>query len=127
VSCALSHDDVLVELESADAVAAARPDFAALNRQPFRGHIITARATAGADFVSRTFFPALGVNEDQVCVTAHCKLTPFWAGRLGRTTLTALQLSERGGRLQVQEAGDRVKVLGSAVLRAGVHGELAAH
>jgi predicted PhzF superfamily epimerase YddE/YHI9 len=124
VCCALSDDDVLVEVGSADAVAAARPDFAVLARQPFRGHIITARGGPGVDFVSRTFFPGLGVNEDQVCVTAHCKLTPFWAERLGRTALTALQLSERGGRLRVEDTGDRVRVLGTAVLRTGVRREL---
>ncbi|MEU8756920.1 PhzF family phenazine biosynthesis protein [Streptomyces chartreusis] len=119
VSCAVSSDDVLVELASAEDVSAVRPDFAALARLPFRGHIVTSRGEPGVDFVSRTFFPSLGVNEDQVCVTAHCKLTPYWAERLGRRRLTAIQLSERGGRLEVEDAGERVRVLGSAVLRAG--------
>jgi PhzF family phenazine biosynthesis protein len=117
VACAVSSDDILVEVGSAEIVAAVRPDFAALARQPFRGHIVTARATSGADFVSRTFFPSLGVNEDQVCVTAHCKLTPYWRQRLGRSRLTALQLSERGGRLEVEDLGDRVRVLGTAIPR----------
>jgi len=119
VSCAVSSDDVLVELASADAVAAVSPDFAALARQPFRGNIVTARAASGVDFVSRTFFPSLGVNEDQVCVTAHCKLAPFWAQRLGRRALAALQLSERGGQLQVEDGTDGIRVLGSAVPRGG--------
>ena len=118
VSCAVSSDDVLVELASAQAVAAVRPDFPALARQPFRGHIVTAPGPDGVDFVSRTFFPSLGVNEDQVCVTAHAKLAPFWAERLGRRGLLALQLSERGGRLVVEDRGDRVRVLGSAVRRS---------
>ena len=120
VSCAVSSDDILVEVESPAAVAAIRPDFAALARQPFRGHIVTARGPSGVDFVSRTFFPSLGVNEDQVCVTAHCKLAPFWARRLGRRHLIALQLSERGGRLEVEDRGDRTRVLGAAVRRGGV-------
>jgi PhzF family phenazine biosynthesis protein len=120
VSCQVSSDDVLVELASAEDVTAVRPDFATLARQPFRGHIVTAPG-GGADFVSRTFFPSLGVDEDQVCVTAHAKLTPFWAARLGRPRLTALQLSERGGRLEVEDAGDRVRVLGTARPRDGVH------
>jgi len=120
VSCVVSSDDVLVEVSSAEAVSAIRPNFPELARQPFRGHIVTARGTSGADFVSRTFFPFLGVDEDQVCVTAHCKLTPFWAARLGRPRLAALQLSERGGRLEVQDAGDQVRVLGTAVLRDAV-------
>lgn len=123
VSCAVSHDDVLVELDSPAAVAAVRPDFAALARLPFRGHVVTARADSpDADFVSRTFFPIYGVNEDQVCVSAHCKLTPFWAARLGRSRLRALQLSERGGRLEVEDLGDRVAVLGTAVFRQEADG-----
>jgi PhzF family phenazine biosynthesis protein len=116
-SCHVSSDDVLVELVDAAAVAALRPDFPALARQPFRGHIVTAPADGG--FVSRTFFPALGVHEDQVCVTAHAKLAPFWARRLGRSRLSARQLSRRGGRLEVRDAGERVRVLGTAVLRPG--------
>jgi PhzF family phenazine biosynthesis protein len=117
VSCVESSDDVLVEVGSAEAVAAVRPDFTALAGQPFRGHIVTARGGSGVDFVSRTFFPSLGVDEDQVCVTAHCKLAPYWAPRVGRRALVALQLSERGGRIEVEDAGDRVRVVGSAVPR----------
>lgn len=116
-ACLISSDDVVVELDSPAAVAALRPDFAALARQPFRGHIVTAAGGSGADFVSRTFFPALGVDEDQVCVTAHAKLAPYWTARSGRRRLVAVQLSERGGRLEVEDAGDRVRVLGSAVPR----------
>jgi len=119
VACVVSSDDVLVEVASEEAVRAVRPDFPALGRLPFRGHIVTARADSEVDFVSRTFFPSLGVDEDQVCVSAHCKLAPYWAGRLGRRQLTALQLSERGGRLAVEDAGERVRVLGSAVPRGG--------
>jgi len=127
-SCAVSADDVLVELESADAVAALRPDFPALARLPFRGHIVTARGEAlGVDFASRTFFPSLGVDEDQVCVTAHCKLAPYWSRKLGRSRLTALQLSERGGRLEAEDAGDRVRVLGAALLREAAGAAVEAH
>jgi PhzF family phenazine biosynthesis protein len=120
LSCSTSDDDVLVELADAAAVAAVRPDFPALARQPFRGHIVTAPGDDGVDFVSRTFFPAFGVDEDQVCVSAHCGLAPFWARRLGRPALSALQLSARGGRLAVEDRGDRVRVLGAAVVRGGV-------
>lgn len=121
-SCVTSHDDVLVELDAEEEVAAVAPDFASLARQPFRGHIVTAPGSpeSGVDFVSRTFFPALGVNEDQVCVSAHGKLAPFWAARLGRRVLSARQLSARGGRLEVEDRGRVVRVLGSAVPREGV-------
>jgi len=48
--------------------------------------------------------------------SAHCTLVPYWAGRLGKTTLEARQVSARGGRLHCELAGDRVKVGGRAVL-----------
>ncbi|TPQ46013.1 hypothetical protein C2U71_10105 [Burkholderia ubonensis] len=68
------------------------PDFDALKTFDCRGHVVTAPGRrTGVDFVSRSFFPALGVNEAQVCVSAHCKLAPFWAGRLERRRLSALQ------------------------------------
>ncbi|WP_433654885.1 PhzF family phenazine biosynthesis protein [Nocardia sp. CA-128927] len=124
VACAVSSDDILIEVESMAAVRAIDPDFAALARQPYRGHIVTARGHNGVDFASRTFFPALGVDEDQVCVTAHCKLTPYWAQRLGKDRLDTVQLSERGGRLQVWDMGERVRVLGTAVPRGAVHEDL---
>ncbi|MFI5776793.1 PhzF family phenazine biosynthesis protein [Nocardia sp. NPDC051570] len=120
VSCAVSSDDILIEVASLAVLESLRPDFAALARQPFRGHIVTAPGRDGIDFASRTFFPALGVNEDQVCVTAHCKLTPYWGRRLDKVRLTAVQLSERGGRLEVRDKGNRVQVLGTAVPRDGV-------
>jgi predicted PhzF superfamily epimerase YddE/YHI9 len=125
VSCAVSGDDVLIEVESPTAVGSLCPDFAALAAQPFRGHIVTARGDDGVDFVSRTFFPALGVNEDQVCVTAHCKLIPYWGRRLGKERLIAVQLSERGGRLELRDSGERVQVLGTAILRDGVYDDRA--
>jgi predicted PhzF superfamily epimerase YddE/YHI9 len=84
---------------------------------------VTALASQSeADFVSRAFFPALGVDEDQVCVSAHCKLGPYWAKRLARNTLSAVQISQRGGRLLVEVLGDRVLVAGPAVVRKALSG-----
>jgi predicted PhzF superfamily epimerase YddE/YHI9 len=119
--CGHAIDDLLVLLDSEQTVASLNPDFEALGRIACRGHIVTARSSRpGVDFVSRSFFPALGVNEDQVCVSAHCKLAPFWAERLGKNRLTALQLSQRGGRLMLQVEGDRVHVAGTAVMRGSI-------
>jgi PhzF family phenazine biosynthesis protein len=68
------------------------------------------------DFVSRFFAPGAGIPEDPVTGSAHCTLTPYWAGRLGKTVLTARQVSARGGELLVEQRGDRVKISGKAVL-----------
>ena len=82
--------------------------------------IVTAAAeprASGAeyDFVSRFFAPGAGVDEDPVTGSAHCALGPYWADRLGKTTLVGYQCSERGGIVRVQMRGDRVGLGGQAV------------
>ena len=47
--------------------------------------------------------------------SAQCLLGPYWAQRLGRSTLEVAQLSSRGGRMTVTVRGDRVNVAGRAV------------
>lgn len=56
------------------------------------------------------------VVEDPVTGSAHCSLIPFWAKRLGKTRMTAAQLSARGGLLACELCGDRVKIGGKAAL-----------
>jgi predicted PhzF superfamily epimerase YddE/YHI9 len=66
--------------------------------------------------LSRFFAPARGVPEDPVTGSAHCRLVPYWAGRLGKTSLRARQVSARGGELACRLVGDRVQLAGDAVL-----------
>lgn len=118
-----SQFDLVALLPDAASVRAARPDLTAISTLDSRGLVVTAPGDEGADFVSRFFAPRLAVPEDPVTGSAHCALTPFWAGRLGRTTLRARQLSARGGQLTCTLDGDRVKLIGRAVLY--LRGELA--
>jgi predicted PhzF superfamily epimerase YddE/YHI9 len=77
---------------------------------------VIATAPGGeADFVSRYFAPRQGIPEDPVTGRAHCTLTPYWARRLGKRALHALQLSRRGGELFCEDHGDRVAISGNAV------------
>jgi len=111
-----SRFDALVVLGSEAEVRAAAPDFRALGRLDVRGTIVTARAGGGgADFVSRFFAPAVGVDEDPVTGSAHCCLAPYWCARFGRDELTGFQASARGGEVRVRVAGDRVRLGGRAV------------
>lgn len=120
-----SRFDYLVEVASEDEVRRLDPDHASLRRLPVRGVIVTSRAaSAGVDFVSRFFAPGSGVDEDPVTGSAHCCLTPYWAERLGKTTMTAYQASRRGGTVGVRLDGARVKLRGQAV--TVLRGELAA-
>lgn len=111
-----SQFDWLVEVESEDVVRALKPDLTLLAGIEARGIIVTAQGkSAGHDFVSRFFAPAVGVAEDPVTGSAHCVLAPFWAKRLGRDELTGYQASRRGGVVKVRVVGDRVVLAGQAV------------
>ncbi|MCC4250920.1 MAG: PhzF family phenazine biosynthesis protein [Pseudomonadota bacterium] len=94
------------------AVRALTPDFAALRAQ---GDIMLIATAPGADsdIVSRVFVPGGGIDEDPVTGSAHCLLTPFWAERLGRTRISAVQASARGGRIGCTLDGDRVLLTGA--------------
>ncbi|MBV9701726.1 MAG: PhzF family phenazine biosynthesis protein, partial [Methylobacteriaceae bacterium] len=102
--------------QSAEDVAALKPDFAAMRQVPGANAIVTAPGSDGVDFVSRYFAPNYGVDEDPVTGSAHCVLTPYWASRLGRNELGARQISPRGGDLLCTLHGDRVTLAGHAVL-----------
>ncbi len=108
--------DILAEFSSEEAVAGLRPDFARLEAIPARGVIVTARSSDSRfDFVSRFFAPAVGVNEDPVCGSAHCCLGPFWSAKLNKIELVGHQISARGGIVGVRMLGDRVVLSGTAV------------
>lgn len=112
----LGGRDYLVVYEDEAAVRALRPDMAALARLDRFAVCVTAPGAGGVDFVSRLFAPAQGIPEDPVTGSTHCTLIPYWAERLGKTTLSARQVSARGGELACELAGDRVKIGGKAVL-----------
>jgi PhzF family phenazine biosynthesis protein len=78
------------------------------------GVIVTAKGKE-ADFVSRFFAPGAGIDEDPVTGSAHCTLIPYWKGQLNKSELTALQLSERRGKLFCTDLGNKVKMAGEAV------------
>jgi PhzF family phenazine biosynthesis protein len=111
------REDLLVEMPDADAVRRLTPDFRALGAIPARGVIVTAPGDhhEGSDFVSRCFYPAVGIDEDPVTGSAHCTLASFWCARLGRSSLVGWQASRRGGRVGVELCGDRVLLTGRAV------------
>jgi predicted PhzF superfamily epimerase YddE/YHI9 len=107
--------DHLVVYDNAAEIAALKPDLAALAKVDCWSAIVTAPGENGIDFVSRFFAPAQGVPEDPVTGSSHTTLTPYWAKRLGKSTLEARQLSRRGGALRCALNGDRVSIAGRAV------------
>lgn len=134
VRAATGRFDLLVELESEEAVRRVDPSAVELASLPYRGIAVTARTdsrtgtrtgtrtdtrtdtTGGpaADYVLRFFAPRVGVPEDPVTGSAQCLLGPYWAAALGRSRLRAVQLSARRGALRVRVDGTRVGVAGRA-------------
>lgn len=114
-------DDYVAVFDSEAAIRAIAPDYVALAQLDLRGVCVTAPGT-DVDFVSRFFAPRVGIPEDPVTGSAHCTLAPYWAGRLGKPTLSAHQVSTRGGRLTCELAGERVLLAGRAVtfMEAGI-------
>jgi len=108
----LASRDYLPLLKDEDTVRELKPDFCALEELDRLGIIVTARGNE-VDFVSRFFAPSVGIPEDPVTGSAHCSLTPFWAEKLGKKKLHALQVSPRGGELYCELQGDRVRIAGN--------------
>lgn len=106
---------LLVPLSDQPRVETLEPDFAAIAGATPHPVIVTAPG-ASVDFVSRFFAPRQGIPEDPVTGSAHCVLAPYWAHRLGKTSLRARQCSTRGGEMLCEVRGDRVHLSGYATL-----------
>lgn len=86
--------------------------FDQINLDP--GGVIVTAIGDSCDFVSRFFTSQASILEDPVTGSAHCSLVPFWAKRLNKKELYALQVSERMGKLYCEDKGDRVIISGQA-------------
>ncbi len=106
--------DYLLIYSTQEEIEAMQPDLKAVASVGGRGVIVSAPGK-DVDFVSRFFAPQAGIDEDPVTGSAHTTLTPVWSKKLGKTTLSALQVSKRQGELRCELIGDRVKISGKAV------------
>lgn len=106
-------DDFLWVLESEEEVRSIDPDFRLMAKVKTRGVIVTAPGEE-TDFVSRFFAPSVGIDEDPVTGSAHTMLTPYWSKKLNKKTLTARQISARGGEIRCRMLGERVEIAGQA-------------
>lgn len=107
----------LAVFDTEEQVRALRPDMDKVaTLEP--GMVIATAPGRVADFASRCFAPRAGIPEDPVTGSAHTTLIPYWAKRLGRQTLHAHQVSERGGELFCEDRGARVAIAGRATMCA---------
>ena len=106
--------DLMVVFNSEKDIRHIRPNLAKLSDLDALGIIVTAPGDQ-VDFVSRFFAPRAGINEDPVTGSAHCMLIPYWAERLNKNQMNALQLSKRVGALTCENRGSRVWIAGKAI------------
>lgn len=117
--------DYLVEIDDEETLRNLQPNFRGLKGIKSRGIIVTSPSRRpGIDFVSRCFYPALGIDEDPVTGSAHCCLGPYWQRKLHKNELTAMQLSKREGYLKLTVLETRVLISGRTITT--LRGELAA-
>jgi PhzF family phenazine biosynthesis protein len=105
--------DYMLIFENEDQIRTIKPDLKLIASLNCRGVMVTAPGK-DADFVSRFFGPASGIDEDPVTGSAHTTLTPYWSLVLNKSVLKAFQLSPRGGQLTCELVNDRVKISGQA-------------
>lgn len=89
-----------------------RQFFDQINLDP--GGVVVTSKGENCDFVSRYFTPQSTILEDPVTGSSHCSLIPFWANRLKKNKLTALQISDRVGKLNCINKEARVIISGKA-------------
>lgn len=106
--------DYILVFDTEEQIRILKFDLSLISKLPVRGVIVTSKGDE-ADFVSRFFGPQVGVPEDPVTGSAHTSLTPIWAKKLGKDTLTAVQVSLREGKLGCMLRGNRVILTGKAV------------
>ena len=108
------RNDYMLIYDNPEKIQSIAPDFALLKSLDIRAVMISSTGHNGYDFVSRFFSPKSGINEDPVTGAAHCMLAPYWSTILGKSKLSARQLSHRGGDIWCEVTDDRVFLSGYA-------------
>lgn len=110
-----STRDLILVLETEDAVANFVPDFDQMKKiKDFHAVIVTAQS-APDSYVLRYFAPKIGIDEDLATGSAQCSLAPYWFNKLGVTKLSARQLSVSGGYFEIEQAADASIVVSAQV------------
>ena len=117
----VSSDDIIAVASRDKGVIDFIPNDNAIAHINYRGIILSASITdkkyAEFDIVSRFFAPNIAISEDQVCVSAHTKLFPYWSSKLNSKFIIAWQASARGGRLELSSYYNKVKITGTVKMQ----------
>lgn len=115
VECCSDGVIYIVRLARFEQLLHIEPDLNLISTLPFRAICVTSPGPDGYDFASRYFAPKVGIPEDPVCGSAHCRLAPYWGEILSKTNLKAFQASRRTGTVLCAVQNNRVELSGHAV------------
>jgi predicted PhzF superfamily epimerase YddE/YHI9 len=110
-------DDILyvIVLNDMNSVKNAVPNFEMIKMVDARAIAITAKCENDFDFCSRYFAPRVGIPEDPVCGSLHCRLAYYWKLAMGKSTFIAYQASKNGGIVYIDVLSkSQLKLSGSA-------------
>lgn len=109
----------IVELKDEETVRQVIPQLSLIKKIDCRAICITAKSDHEEyQFVSRYFAPSVGIDEDPVCGSAHCRLMPYWGKKIGKNNLIAKQVSRRSGVLHLEEVNETIKITSTAYVIA---------
>lgn len=109
---AVYKDDLIymIVLKRASDIFNARPNFEEIKKIKIRAILITAPGFDEYDFCSRYFAPSVGLYEDPVCGSAHCRLSYYWRDILHKNEFLAFQASKRTGVLKLRISENNVYI-----------------
>ena len=110
----LSENILFVELKDKNEVKNFIPNLNLILKLPYRALLITSKDDE-YDFISRYFAPSVGIDEDPVCGSAHCRLIPYWSKKLDKDSMMAYQASKRGGVIKCHNLTDKVIISGKTI------------
>lgn len=99
------------------------PNFDLIKKVQARAIAVTAKYNNKYDFCSRYFAPSVGIYEDPVCGSLHCRLAYYWSNVLNKKHLVAYQASKRSGilNLLVDNINNTVQIIGNATITAVIN------
>ncbi len=104
---------LLAVVEDYDALCALSVDPVSLFVVPSSVVIVACAGGPDVDVSLRVFAPRLGIGEDHVTGSAMCAVAPWWMQTAGSPTVSARQVSARGGLMYARLFENNVEVAGA--------------
>ncbi len=109
---------LVIEIDDSDELQSLAPDIPKMlaSYSGIAGVLVTAKSKQkNLDYEYRYFWPWIGTDEDPVTGAVQTFLAPYWATKLNKNEMKALQTSQRTGYMETRIADGMVYIYGDAV------------